>query len=313
MSLNYIKTVYSLFYPETKSMTEKIWKSSPIYLYEDSFKLPKYQTEIETDFKNQWLEWSKSQIQFKSEDFKFYNTAGSSEAIRESLADYKAKGGQKIYVFHGDYEGYQSLAESYNLEVVKIHRESWKNISANSITDPFYFSNPSSIDGNVWDDCQNFINFMTSQNPLSKLRIDLCYVGSSVKSVNLTLDSVDMIFFSLSKVFGVYFHRIGGVFSKHELKSLYGNQWFKNLFSLHLGISLLKKYSVDYFPNKYRMYQIESIEYINKSENLSLIPSDVIILATSSVVNLEFVRFPLNHCRYCITPIVCKKIYGDSV
>lgn len=308
----YIKTVYSLFYPETKKLTEELWESNPIFLYQNSHNLPKYQTEIEKDFKSEWILWSSSQITFNSRNFNFYNTAGSSEAIRESLADYKASGGEKIYIFDGDYEGYQSLAEAYDLKVIKINRNQWKNIKENEINSPFYFSNPSSIDGNVWEECSEFLSFMSKKNPLCKIRIDLCYLGCSSKELNLNLDSVDMIFFSLSKVYGVYFHRIGGVFSKKPLKGLIGNQWFKNLFSLYLGIHLLKKYPLGYFPKKYKQFQMEIINHLNQKESLELIPSDVIILAYSFKINSDFLRGNSQISRFCITPKLYEKFYKDN-
>lgn len=306
--MKFIKTVYSLLYPETKKLTKELWRENPHFLYEDSYLQPEYQTDIESKFKNAWLNWSKNQITFDETLFYFYNTAGSSEAIRESLASLKASGIDTIYTFSGDYEGYRSLAESYNLKVVSILRDEWKNIVPNSLKGAFYFSNPSSIDGNVWEDAQDFISKMKSENPECLLRVDLCYVGTSSKIINLDLNDVDMIFFSLSKVYGVYFHRIGGVFSKNKMLGLEGNKWFKNLFSLYLGIKLLETYDINYFPTQYRSTQVSSVNLINKENSLDFIPSDVVILAYSENQVLGYSRDPLTSSRICLTPIMSQTI-----
>lgn len=306
--MKFIRTVYSLLYPETRKITKNLWNSNPHFLYEDSYSQPEYQTEIESKFKKSWINWSKDQISFNESLFYFYNSAGSSEAIRESLARLKASGIDTIYTFTGDYEGYKSLAEAYNLKIISLNRYSWKTIKPNSLKGAFYFSNPSSIDGNVWDDTQDFINKMTQDNPECLLRIDLCYVGTSSKKLNLNLNDVDMIFFSLSKVFGVYFHRIGGVFSKNKMLGLEGNKWFKNLFSLHLGIKLLDTYNINYFPNKYQKVQTEALLTINKEYNLNFEPSDVIILGHSKDEVSGYTRESLKSSRICLTPIMSEVI-----
>lgn len=119
-----VPTIYSLVYPETQEITQKLWESNPLYLYENSYTQPKYQTEIQNKFRDQWLKWSSSQVKgINLDQFKFHNTAGSSEAIRESLADHASKGGKRINVFKGDYEGYRALAEAYRLEVIDHDRD----------------------------------------------------------------------------------------------------------------------------------------------------------------------------------------------
>lgn len=153
---------------------------------------------------------------------------------------------------------------------------------------------------------------MDTQN--ARVMVDLCYLGTTMTPLNVNFDHkcVDTIFFSLSKVYGVYFHRIGGVFTKSNYLGLVGNQWFKNLFSLELGIELLKKYSVEYFPKKYQHIQQQAVYELNmQNPEATIIPSDVIILATAKGYHSqwqEYLRKPLAHYRFCLTPLMDKII-----
>ena len=315
-NIQLIKTIYSLYYPESKKITKDLFNNpNSLKFYEKSFTEPKVQTESHIKFKEAWLKWASPQVSGLDE-FYFYNTAGSSEAIRDSLANLKAEGCENIFVFKGEYEGFKALAESYKLNVIEINRQDFLNIPFNSLNGVFYISQPSSIDGNIWKDFDIFVDFIKNTQNSCKIRLDLCYLGTTVTPLKLNLNhsNIDMVFFSLSKVFGVYFHRIGGVFSREKILSLEGNKWFKNLLSLYLGIELLTTYNIDYIPKKYLTYQNDIIYFLNlKYPNINFIASDVIFLAYSNSNNFEQ-KYPdlknmkrhvdLSHYRYCLTPLM---------
>lgn len=291
------KTVFSLVYPETEKVLAKLWKKRPLYLYQNSYLEKPIQTKLHLKFRDRWLKWTSRSISHNPELIKnFYPTAGSSEAIRESLALFKAQGGKKIHVFSGEYEGYRALAEAYDLKVIEFDRNQWKKIKL-SPDDRFYISQPSSIDGNLWKEFPNFIKKMETSK--AKVMLDVCYVGTTTKKIKVDTNSpaIHTLFFSLSKVFGVYFHRIGGVFSKEPIPGLEGNKWFKNLFSLLLGIKLMKKYKLNKLPKKYKKLQ-HKICHQNKIK-----PSDVIMLAFSDLTNEKAKDFKRtsNQARYCLT------------
>ena len=63
------------------------------------------------------------------------------------------------------------------------------------------------------------------------------------------------VIFSLSKPFGVYYHRIGGVLTRAEVPTLRGHLWFKNLFSLHLGERLMAAHGARELPARYAALQ----------------------------------------------------------
>jgi hypothetical protein len=213
------------------------------------------------------------------------------------------------------------------IEVIKHERYRWSS-AVNAYPhythqpfrpgDCFYLSHPSSIDGNIWPHADAFIEAMAKNHPQVSIRLDLCYLGTTTKDFvlnNANLFNVEMIFFSLSKVFGVYYHRIGGVFSKKAFPGLYGNKWFKNLFSLKLGTALMEEFSPKDLPRKYAHLQEEAV--VELRENTGEHPtaaSDVVLLAWASRPVSRpnkawedcFIRG--NHIRYCLTPYMGRKL-----
>lgn len=306
------KTVYSLIYPESRQILSELWEQKPLHLYEEAYL--RHQDKNHEEFLKKWQEWSSPII---SVDFSFFPNAypanGSSEALREVLAYYVSEARMQginptLHVFQGEYEGYEAYARSYGVEIVKHDRSNWSATLSDIKSGHYFFiSQPSSIDGNIWPD---YDNFMTALNNLSgvKALVDLCYVGCVAKDfkVNLNYPVIQHFCFSLSKVFGVYYHRIGGIFSKSALPGLHGNIWFKNLFSLLLGKTLMDKFSVFELPTKYQEYQ---------SAGLTQLPtwqaSDVVFLINSKTNEHDFNEYNRGpNYRACLTPLMDKLMQG---
>lgn len=306
------KTVYSLYYPETDKTLKKIFKESPTFLYEKSY-VGSTQENMHLDFKDAWLKWVKPVVTMNENLNHFYATAGSSEAIRESIAQYSHKKytGHRLHMFKGDYEGYSEFAKSYNIPVVLHDRSNLNTLMGIQSGERFYLSQPSSIDGNVWSQFPEFISILEQFSPGCEVMVDLCYVGAVAKDYQVDLSSkvVNTVFFSLSKVFGVYYQRIGGVFSKSEIPGLYGNRWFKNVLSLYIGIKLMTKYSVQELPKKYLKFQDKSVKDINKKYQSNFVLADVIMLINSKLDSKLAHNYQReNGARICITPILDEAI-----
>lgn len=305
--VKFTKTVYSLVYPDTEKVLSKLWKSKPLGLYKKAY--TGAQDNLHEDFKQVWLDWVKDVVVWNQNLVNFYPTAGSSEAIRESISQYSHQKylGHRIHVFEGDYEGYAAFAQAYGIQVVKHDRNNFNSLMGINSGERFYISQPSSIDGNVWNKFDEFVKFLEYFAPGTDLMIDLCYVGSVSKKYNIDLSSrlVHSVFFSLSKVFGVYYHRIGGVFCKREMPGLFGNRWFKNVFSLTFGMELMKKFPVNFLPKKYEKIREKVIESLNSKESLSLVPADVFLLANSNSDLLkEYQRGFSGVARICLTEMI---------
>ena len=178
--------------------------------------------------------------------------------------------------------------------------------------DQFYLSQPSAIDGMVWDEFDNFVDRMQTNAPRAELMLDLTYVGCVPREFTVRAERsvIAAIFFSLSKPAGAYYHRIGGIFSRHEYPGLFGNKWFKNLTSLAIGTHFMSSFEVYELPRKYLPIQERVAAEVGRQLELSLEPADVFLLATGNAnpppADLE--RFLLRgssgeqRLRACLTP-----------
>lgn len=300
------KGIYSLQYPETRKMISDLWEEKPHYLFDDSYK--RKQDGKEVLFFKEFKKWTKQYINLNEYKL-FYPTAGSSEAIREVIWSLK-KNNKRLVLFENDYEGYLAFAKSTNIELLIINREEYSTYNY-QINDVFIFSNPSSIDGKFWNKYNDFITFL--ENHKIKCYIDLCYVGCcpEMQKINLNNNVVLGCFISLSKSYGVYYHRIGGLITNQVELGLVGNQWFKNMFSLELGIKLMQKYPIEFLPKKYFNIKNKINEKIEKEMGIKIIENDVILFIISNDVLDEYKRGSIS--RICITPMIDKIIKKETI
>ncbi|UPK04138.1 hypothetical protein IVB05_42930 [Bradyrhizobium sp. 170] len=186
----------------------------------------------------------------------------------------------------------------------------------------FCLSQPSAIDGNVWPHANEFLSLLAAASEQPRALLDVTYVGSIAEppSVRIAADSpsVQALAFSLSKPFGVYYDRIGGVLCRKAMPSLSGNQWFKNLTSLQLGQALLERHDVFDLPHRYKSVQREAAARVGRRLGLMLSPCDVSVLAQAqpqSTTDRELTAFlrrpssdPNASLRLCLTPTMAEMI-----
>lgn len=313
------KTVYSLCFPETKKVLESLWQESECLhdMYSETW--TKKQDDYHLSFAETFKEWSRPNLSVNWNDFPFfYPTNGASEAIREQLAYLSIKENKRIFVFDGEYEGYEAIAQSLNMPVIKINRDNYiayaKDFEQGG---SFFISQPSSIDGNVWNEFNAFMSYLSTFDNVA-VYIDTVYVGCINKDYSIYLDFeiIKGVFFSLSKVFGVYYHRIGGVFLKEANPLLYGNMWFKNVFSMRYGEALMKQFDVNYFPKKYNEEKLKTIKQLELSMKVKISSSDALLLTTIERDTFEHDKFLTRHkeskkIRVCITPTLETLIKKD--
>ena len=242
------------------------------------------------DFFTTWKNWTSPIINAQWDDFPYmYPTAGASEALREAINSYATTSHARaekpvIHVFIGEYEGFSAYADAAGIEVQTHSRADWKDaMSKIGPNEQFYISQPSAIDGNVWDDFDDFANALNTQQPSAEIMLDVTYVGCVGRefSVNATHSNIPAVFFSLSKPCGAYYHRIGGMLSKEEYPGLFGNKWFKNLLALNIGTEIMKNNGVHDLPRKYSATQQQALAQTNKTLGLNLKASDVYLLGTT--------------------------------
>lgn len=72
------------------------------------------------------------------------------------------------------------------------------------------------------------------------------------------------------------------MFCRSENPGLFGNQWFKNLTSLQLGIRLMERFDVFAMGRSYAGVQDRVAEDAGQALGLALMPADVFILAQAT-------------------------------
>ena len=301
--------VYGLVLPETREIVRRLWAEQPEALYELAY--DDVQDEAHGRFLDAWHSWVRPLVRGLEEFPHQYVTNGSSEALRESvwsLAAAAAAAGRapKLHVFTGEYEGYAAYARAAGITVVSHDRRA---LDHEKLFSPdwfhrWYVSQPSAIDGNNWADFPRFIAAMAERGV--EVAVDLAYVGAASEQMTIELSSPNIphVFFSLSKIFGVFYHRVGGMVSRTPLLGLEGNKWFKNMFSLYLGTALIRQTpSPLTLPTKYPPIQIDACRRLTEEHGIPFAPSDVILLATSTLGAEYPPAFRRgNGYRWCITP-----------
>lgn len=286
------KTVYSYVMPETEAMLDSVIDADRAGLhamYREAW--TQKQDAMHEEFFATWRRWTAPVVKFNPGEFPWvYTTGGASEALREAIYAYGHDARQAgfepvIHVFEGDYEGFAAYALAAGIRTVLHNRATWQqSIDKIGPRDQFYLSQPSALDGNVWDGFGDFVNTLYKHRPTAAVMLDLTYVGCVARrfTVEAFAPNIRAIFFSLSKPMGVYYHRIGGMLSRAAYPGLFGNKWFKNLLSLRLGTALMQKYAVHELPGRYAaLGQAPAIDRVQSALGLKLQPSDVFLLATA--------------------------------
>lgn len=312
------KTVYALEIPEAVSVRRALLADGLAYGLMDHAWTRK-QDGLHRDLMDGWRAWVAPVCDLPDLPHG-YPTNGSSEAIRDTVCEIAARGGGTIHVFKGEYEGYEAYAAAYGVQVVR-HDPAWPlaDVASMADGDAFFLSQPSAIDGNIWHGFDTFMRDLAELRPGVRVMLDLCYVGcvAAPYRINACHPNVAKIFFSLSKAFGVYYWRIGGVFSRDPMPGLWGNQWFKNLASIAYGAALMDAHpDPRELPSRYRHAQIEAVRAVSMRTARPLLPSDVFLLAhrppEPGVVDdaLDTILRRGRAVRFCLTPEMDRLING---
>lgn len=234
------KTVYSVGTPRTRRIiTETMAKPESARVSENAW--TGWQDNENEPFFLSWRRWSQDELSFDVDDFPFrYPTAGSSEAIREQLV-HLWRCGKSLAVLDGEYEGYAMTAMALGMPVTVLPERSPESLTElRPGLDVLFISQPSAIDGRNWT---GFSGLLREADRIGiDVFVDLTYLGATTHSIHIDLrghQCVKGIFFSLSKIFGTYYHRIGGAWMREENPLLYPTIWFKNVLSMRIGRALM--------------------------------------------------------------------------
>ncbi len=296
-----IKSVYSFYFPEVRQIIDESAKTYPhdvllksVFPGLDNFHLPLIDTFVNTSH----------QYQQGLVDFKYkYFSNGSSEAIFHLLID-TIKEKLPIYVLKGEYEGYREYAKNLGVSVIELEPD--LSLIKNLPFGRFFISNPSARNGNLIDN-QFVINICELGH---QVVIDLAYLGMTRPyQIDLTHKNIIAVVASLSKPYGLFYSRIGFSFCRKPLPTLYPNIWFKNIFSIHIALKILKNIKFGSLRQKYLSWQQQAITTISLENHIDVNQSDVFLLANLSItktnklslVNLADFRRG-EYYRFCLTP-----------
>lgn len=300
-----ISSVYAYYYPEVRTIVDKVIKSFPQDLLLKSIfpGLDDYHVPLVEKFINCSTKYQKGLDGF---DFHYF-VNGSSEAIFHLLVDaiYRNQG-KPIYVFQGEYEGYQEYAKNMGGSVTEIDtHDDLKKLPLGR----WFISNPSAVNGNIIGN--NIIKNICNLG--HEVVIDVSYIGTTRQyQLDLTHQNIIAVLVSMSKPFGLFYYRVGLAFTRNQIPTLYPNKWFKNILSITIGEALLDKFGIGYFYKKYRPLQEKAIRQLSREVEAPILPSDVLLLAhlpQKSTKNLskkqqdrlrKYLRG--DNYRFCLTP-----------
>jgi hypothetical protein len=270
INLKAIKTVYSYYLPEVREAIDTLAVEFPHSTFLKST-TGKGLDEFEQPVIEKFVKFQSKALK-GIEKFPYrYWTAGSEEGIREYMSWMASADKPPVVLgIRGEYEGYKAVAESRGLtyaDYVPYH--SWSNST-------LFLSNPSARDGNIIPNAE-----VSSMANAQKVFYDLSYLGSTeFHEFDLTHNNIDAVAVSFSKPYGLFYYRIGMLFSKHEIPSLYGNRWFKNVFSIMVADRVMDELvSPMVVPQRYKVLQQEIVRDINDRYSLGLHCSNSFLLA----------------------------------
>ena len=109
----------------------------------------------------------------------------------------------------------------------------------------------------------------------------MVYVGTVAHpyTINLNYDCIYAVSWSGSKSFpGLFYYRIGVLFTKNKYTEFLGTRWFHNMESIRIGLDILTKYDPFDIPKKYLKYQEKACVEISKILNYPFKKSDCVWL-----------------------------------
>jgi hypothetical protein len=308
------RTVFGIYYPETRQIVDQLWQERPHHWYERNY--TGRQDPMHRGCLARWRAWVGEAGVRLGDGYPFEcPTAGASEGIHALLALHATRGGRRIHVLEGEYEGYAIIGAALGLEVVIHQRAGWReSIARAQPGDQLWISQPSAIDGDLWSDFGSLVEHLATRAPGVRLIADLTYVGAVAGQTPIDLSSpiIDAVLWSLSKPFGVYYHRIGGLIARAEIPTLRGHHWFKNLFSLQLGERLMAAHPAGELAARYRDHQRDALARTRAAGLVAADarPSDVIMLAhapgSPTSEHAAYARGP--GLRFCLSPLMDRMI-----
>lgn len=297
-----ISSVYAYYFPEVRAVVDKTIKhfSQSLLLTSIFPGLDDYHLSFIRKFVSHSSSYQKGLDRFPYQ----YFVNGSSEGIFHLLQEaIFHNSGKPIYVFKGEYEGYREYGKNMGKTVTEIDfHADIKKLPLGR----WFISNPSAIDGNLIKNKD--IRYLCNLG--HEVILDLAYLGTTRRyQIDLTHKNIIAVLASMSKPFGLFYYRLGIVFSRQPLPTLAPNKWFKNILSLTIGEAILDRLGLGSLYQKYLPLQKKAIKELIQETGAKVRPSDVLLLANLQDEGLSADQKLLlqkyrrhDNYRFCLTP-----------
>ncbi len=121
-ALGISKTVYGYLYPEVEDVMVRTFHD-PNLIEIQRRGYTQRQDSMGQSFLDTYMTWTRDILNIDAERFRFvYPSAGSAEAIRESIAvqstSNRAREQTTLHMFDGDYEGYVAYAKAHGVKIM---------------------------------------------------------------------------------------------------------------------------------------------------------------------------------------------------
>lgn len=239
-----------------------------------------------------------------------YPTGGSSEGLFHLLVRLRTTGTTTIRVLEGEYEGYGVWAEQLGMTVETLAIED----VAGTPPDPaacWFISDPSARDGCLLPD--RLVAGLAIRG--HRIVLDLAYVGAVDPTrvrFDVTDPAIEAVVLSLSKPYGLFRWRIGYVWSRVEIPTLFSSKWFKDLGRHLLGLKVLEEVGPATIWPRHVERQRAIVARIRDEHEAPVRESEALILAHLTEEELDalpgrvrrtfapYLRGP--NVRLCLTP-----------
>lgn len=309
--LRAITTVYSYYFPEVRGVISELAAAYPheVFLRSITPGLDGFHEPI----LEQLVAYHRASVPHLAQFPHRYPTSGSEEGIREYLSLLALRGVRRIAMWQGDYEGYREVARTRGIETVEVpfHADPAAVPPAH-----WMLSNPSARDGNIVPAAA--IAAVAAAG--HRIFYDLSYLGSTAPhTFDVAHPAIDAVAISFSKPYGLFYYRIGFLFAREAVPALYGNKWFKNVFSLLVAQRLMERLGPRQLPQRYRPVQEAIVAAIRRDTGLPVAASDALLLAhlpASEVppqMEPRLARFRrADGYRMCLTPYYLEREAGAA-
>lgn len=240
-------------------------------------------------FAEKWRAWVAPSVDLSAFPFAYVGS-GSSELIRElAYRAVRTSPQFSVQARPGEYEGWRYYVESAGGTVRSAYNADHREI--------MYVSNPSAVNGN-WMDETHLDMFCKTRDVI----LDMAYINTAAnRQVDVSLCKA--VIFSASKSLGMFYHRVGIVFTKEPMPSLEGNNlWFHNPLSLMLVGAVIDQYPLGWLHQQMEHHQREAVHYYRANGHPGMIPSDSFLTGYSQFGGDEHYKRGLSYHRYCLFP-----------